>query len=37
MLNKIGSNIEPCGTPNNTILKILSASFNLTPCGLLFK
>ena len=37
MLNKIGANYEPCGTPDNRILKILSASFILTPCYLLFK
>ena len=37
MLNKIGPNMEPCGTPNNTSLKILSASIILTPCSLLFK
>ena len=37
MLNKIGPNMEPCGTPDNRILKILSTSFNLTPCYLLFK
>ena len=27
MLNKIEPNMEPCGTPDNRILKILSASF----------
>ena len=37
MLNKIGANYEPYGTPDNRILKILSASFILTPCYLLFK
>ena len=37
MLNKIGPNMEPCGTPNSTSLKILSASIILTPCSLLFK
>ena len=37
MLSKIGPNMEPCGTPDNRILKILSASFILTPCCLLFK
>ena len=36
MLNKTGSNMEPCGNPDNRILKILSASFNLSPCCLLF-
>ena len=37
MLNKIKPNMEPCGTPDNRILKILSASFILTPCCLLVK
>ena len=37
MLNKIGRNMEPCGSPDNRILKILSASFILTPCYLPFK
>ena len=37
MLNKIGANVEPCDTPDNRILKILSASFILTSCCLLFK
>ena len=30
MLNKIRPSMEPCGTPDNRILKILSASFILT-------
>ena len=29
MLNKIEPNMEPCGTPYNRILRILSASFIL--------
>ena len=37
MLNKVGANYEPYGTHDNRILKILSASFILTPCYLLFK
>ena len=37
MLNEIEPNMELCGTPDNRILKILSASFNLTPYCLLFK
>ena len=32
MLNKIGPNMELCGTPDYRTLKILSASFILTPC-----
>ena len=28
MLNKIGLSMEPCGTPDKKILKILSASFS---------
>ena len=31
MLNKIGPNMEPWGTPDNRILKILPASFIVTP------
>ena len=37
MLNKIEPSMEPCGTPDNRILKILSALFIWAPCGLLFK
>ena len=29
MLTKIGPSMKPCGTPDNKILKILSASFAL--------
>ena len=29
MLNKIGPSMEPCGTPDNRILKILSLVFFL--------
>ena len=34
MLNKIGPNMEPCDTPDNRTLKILSAAFILIPCCL---
>ena len=34
MLNKIGPTMEPCGTPYNRILKILSASFNFASFNL---
>ena len=37
MLNKIGPSMESCGTPDNRIFKIFSASFILTPCCLIFK
>ena len=36
VLNKIGPDMELCGTPDDRILKRLSASFILTPCCLLF-
>ena len=34
MFNKIGPNMEHCGTPDNRILKTFSPSFNLTSFSL---